>query len=59
MEAEDCPPLNINAMRAISVKSYLTHGNNSVFKAVMHQPVKADLRIPETYEAKIVKICNF
>ncbi len=23
MEAGDCPPLNINAMRAISVKSYL------------------------------------
>ncbi len=28
-EAGDCPPLNINAMRAISVKSYLKkdHGH--------------------------------
>ncbi len=23
MEAGDCPPLNLNAMRAVSVKSYL------------------------------------
>ncbi len=30
MEAGDCPPLNINAMQVISVKSYLKNLSHSV-----------------------------
>ena len=32
MEAGDCPTLNINTMRAISVKSYLNSDRNSVLE---------------------------
>ena len=39
MEPGDCPPLNINAMRAISVKSYL-----KIAKSKMPGPMAAPNR---------------